>query len=258
MNLLNRLNLSRTGNGSRSKEPSDVNMSSVVSVGIVLVVGMCFAFILGILVGRGYRPENAVPPLAKVMPTTEPAHPEGATPQQQPQALKPEDLSFMEPKDGAVVAESTQKGSGEPQKTGPGALKSCDLADARPAPATAQIPPPPPAVPAPAKPAAPPKSAAAPAAAKAVVEPKAPFAPPAGKRYRATYQIASFPARDQAETMVKRLSAKGLTASVHEGKSKDRTVFRVNISLHGSETEITEALRRSGEKGPILLDKKPL
>ena len=39
MNLLDRLNASRNSNGSR-KEPSDINMSSVLSVGVVLVVGM--------------------------------------------------------------------------------------------------------------------------------------------------------------------------------------------------------------------------
>lgn len=227
MNLVDRLNSSRNGKSSRKKEPSDINMSSVLSVGIVLVVGMCFAFILGILVGRGYRPENVVPPLAQVMPTTEPAHvdkPVG----EPPRVLKPEELQFMEPKAdkaGEVVAESTAKGSAEPKKIGPATLKSRDLPDARPA--------------------------------KAPVEPKAPFTK-AAKRFRATYQIASFPAKNQAETMVKRLAAKGLTATVHEGKSKNRTMYRVHISLRGSEAEIRDGLRKTGEKGSILLDKKPL
>jgi cell division protein FtsN len=266
MKLLSRLNLSREGNGSR-KEPSDINMSSVVSVGVVLVVGMCFAFILGILVGRGYRPENAVPQLANVMPTTEPAHveePQGG----EPKALKPEDLTFMEGlqdkgKDGEVVADSTQKGSADPKKSGSSTLKSRDLTDARSTAVAPPIPPAPQAGPAPAKAAPPdrptvPPPATPPAPAKAAVEPKTPFAKPAGARYHATYQVASFPGREQAESMVKRLADKGLTASVHEGKSKDRTVFRVNISLRGTEVEITEGLRRAGEKGPILLDKKPL
>ena len=183
-----------------------------------------------------------MPPLAQVMPTTEPAHvdtPTGAP----PTVLKPEELQFMEPKPDKnveVVAESTAKGSSEPKKVSGGSLKSHDLADARPGQTVS------------------PATPKAGSPAKAPVEPKAPFAQSGGKRFRATYQIASFPAKDQAETMAKRLVGKGLTASVHEAKSKDRTVYRVHISLRGSETEISEGLRKAGEKGPILLDKKPL
>ena len=68
-----------------------------------------------------------------------------------------------------------------------------------------------------------------------------------------------FPGQGSQERgMAKRLSAKGLPASVHEAKSNNRTMFRVHIQLRGTAAEITEGLKKSGEKGPILLDKKPL
>lgn len=280
MNVLDKLNLSRGGNDSKS-EPSDINMRSVISVGVVLVVGMCFAFILGILVGRGYRPENAVPQLANVMPTTEPAHADESK-DGEPKALKPEDLTFMDGlqnkgKEVEVVTDSTQKGPAEPKKVSPGGLRVHDLNDApaghQSPPPAHPIPPVAPAVAAPAKPApvkpapqakpakpapqAKPDKPAKPTAAPSV-EPKKPFAKSGGVRYRAVYQVASFPGKQQAETMAKRLAGKGIAVSIREGKSKDRKVFRVDIRLSGTEADITEALRRTGEKGPILLEKKPL
>ena len=56
---------------------------------------MCWVFILGILLGRGYRPENAVPQLAQMMPTTEANKLPNETPGSEPKVLKPEDLTFM-------------------------------------------------------------------------------------------------------------------------------------------------------------------
>ena len=77
-------------------------------------------------------------------------------------------------------------------------------------------------------------------------------------RFSATYQVASFPAKDQAESVVKKLAQKGITASIHEAKSNKSSVYRVTVQLKGSEAEITDGLKRTGEKGPILLGKKPL
>jgi len=252
MKILNKVNVSRDNNGPR-KFSLELTTSGVISIAIVALLGMCWAFILGILLGRGYRPENAVPPLANIMPTTEAKAPD-ETVGAPPKVLKPEELQFMEglqdkDKDGAVVADSAPKGSTEPKKLpGGAALKSHDLADAKPGAAAA----------APTKPRPTPE----PAKTQAKVDPKKPFdkqsEKQAGGKFRATYQIASFPAKDQAEAMAKRLSAKGLPASVHEAKSNNRTMFRVHIQLRGTAAEITEGLKKSGEKGPILLDKKPL
>lgn len=264
MKLLSRFNVSRESNGPR-KFSVEMTMSGVVSLCIVVLLGMCWVFILGILLGRGYRPENAVPQLAQMMPTTEanklPDDPMGAP----PTALKPEDLTFMEgsqSKEGEVVADSTQKAPVEPRKVPSPAPAVRDLVDSRPAPAakaSPQSPAAPPAAKNPAKAQPLPRPAVEDnARSKAVPDPKSPFTKQAGGQYRATYQVASFPAKDQAEAMAKRLAGKGVAATIREAKSNNRTVFRVNIQLKGTEADITEGLKKSGEKGPILLEKKPL
>ena len=259
MKILSRFNVSREKDGPR-KFAFELSMSGVISVGIVVVLGMCWIFILGILVGRGYKPEAAVPQIAQMMPTTQVQPPDNTTPSEPPKVLRPEELQFMEQaqaqaqaqgKDGEVVAESTQKAPADGKKTT--APVGHNLPDARPttlaggaAAATQPKPRPTAAV------------AAEPRSRAPKVEPKDPFEKKTGSRFTATYQVASFPSKDQADAMVKRLAKNGYAASIHEAKSNKKTVFRVNVRLKGTETEITGALKKTGEKGPILLGKKPL
>ncbi|WP_300161900.1 SPOR domain-containing protein [Solidesulfovibrio sp.] len=265
MKLLSRFNVSQDKGGPK-KFSFEISMSGVISVGIVVVLGMCWVFILGILVGRGYKPEAAVPQIAQMMPTTEVRQPEGTTQASPPTVLKPEELQFMEglhDKDGEVVADSTQKSSADGRKA-PEAKTAAPMGSAQAPVAIPARPGPIPAAPvAGAVPAAPQKQAPAPKAApapqaKAAVEPKAPFEKKEAGKFAATYQVASFPSKEQAETMVKELSRKGVSASVQEASSGSRAVFRVKVVIKGTEAEIADGLRRTGEKGPILLGKKPL
>lgn len=260
MKLLSRLNATRENGGPR-KFTFEISMSGVVSVGIVVVLGMCWVFILGILVGRGYKPEAAVPQIAQMMPTTEAKLPEGEA-KAPPSVLKPEDLQFMEDvhnQPGAETADAAPaKTPADPKKPAP-PTKPHDQTEVRPvggAPASART-------------ATPPASMAAPRAAAVVpppakpaetpkVDPKSTFDKKPGLRYTATYQVASFPGKAQAETHVKDLAKRGLTASVREAKSGKNVVFRVTIQVKGSDAEISDSLKKSGEKGAILLGKKPL
>ena len=261
MKLLSRLNATRENGGPR-KFTLEISMSGVVSVGIVVVLGMCWVFILGILVGRGYKPETAVPQIAQMMPTTEAKLPDGEA-KAPPSVLKPEDLQFMEDvhnQPGAEAADAGGKTPADPKKA-PVAAKPHDQTEVRPVGGAAAT-----ATP---RAATPPASAAAPRAAAVVpppakpaeapkVDPKSTFDKKAGTRYTATYQVASFPGKAQAETHVKDLAKKGVTASVREAKSGNTVVFRVTIQVKGSEAEISDSLKKSGEKGAILLGKKPL
>jgi len=260
MKLLNRLSVTQERGGPR-KFSFEMSMSGLISVGIVVVLGMCWVFILGILVGRGYRPEAAVPQIAQMMPTTETAQPGGAAPAEPPKVLKPEELQFMEGlqgKDGTVVTDSTQKSPADGKKTaGP---QGHDLPDAKVAPmgtatAATSIPAPPPVPPAArVVPPAPTKIKAEPAKAKAE---RAADKKESG-RFTASYQVASFKTKEQADNMIKELSRKGLSASIREGSAGNRKLFRVDVRLKGTESEIAAELKRTGEKGPILLGKKPL
>jgi cell division protein FtsN len=207
-----------------------------------------------------------------MMPTTEAMLPDNTTPAAPPSVLKPEELQFMEDlqgKEGEVVADSTQKTPTDPKKPQP--LKARDLPETKSIPmgsaaVTTSIPAQrvaPPATPGgPVAKTVPP--APKPAAAQdlraptAGVDPKSPFEKKTGGRFTATYQVASFPGRDQADTMAKQLAKKGVAATVHEAKSNNNVVFRVNIQLKGTDADIADALKKTGEKGPILLGKKPL
>ncbi|MFP5259396.1 MAG: SPOR domain-containing protein [Acidobacteriota bacterium] len=255
MKILNRLHVTRENGGPR-KFSFEISMSGVISVGIVVVLGMCWVFILGILVGRGYRPEAAVPQIAQMMPTTEARMPDNTTSQAPPSVLKPEDLQFMEDVHGQPGAEGGSEIAGKAPadaKKNAAAPKAHDLTEVRPVSAAAAAVPP--------APKTPPAAKTVPDASKmaaAKVDPKTPFDKKASIRYAATYQVASFPGREQAESHVKQLAKKGVTASVTEAKSNNAKVFRVTIQFKGSDADISEALKRSGEKGSILLGKKPL
>jgi cell division septation protein DedD len=286
MKLLSKFNVSSDG-GPR-KFSFELTMSGLVSLGIVLVLGISWVFILGILVGRGYRPEEAVPELAQIMPSSEtPATLESSQP---PTVLRPEELQFMEDlqnKTGSaetITVDSTQKPHAPkpapalPGGAGPaGGPIGRDLADgpgARPAAApAAQVKPSPaapaasepalaprppmPAPTAPTAPAVPGRSEPTPPATTATAAAR-PETPAAGGGFEATYQVASFYKRDQADAMIKKLGQKGFKAEIRPGKIQDKDVFRIAVTLRGTEQEIKAGLEKTGEKGPILLGKKPL
>lgn len=287
MKLLSKFNVSN--DGGPKKFSFELTMSGLVSLGIVLVLGISWVFILGILVGRGYRPEEAVPELAQIMPSAE--TPTALESSQPPTVLKPEELQFMEDlqnKTGSaetITVESTQKphapksapalpGGAAPS----GGLTARDLADGPGAAAStprqpgspAQIKPAPSAPsateptmasrpPAPAMPVTtPPRTETPPiASAPAVSAPKADPAT-AGGSFEAVYQIASFYKKDQADAMLKKMAAKGVKAEIRQAKIQDKEVFRIAVTLRGTEQEIKAGLEKTGEKGPILLGKKPL
>jgi len=62
------------------------SLAGLISLGLLLVAGLSWMFVMGVLVGRGYEPENAVPEIAKVLPRT---HAPNTT-----SVLKAEELEF--------------------------------------------------------------------------------------------------------------------------------------------------------------------
>ncbi|KUG29277.1 hypothetical protein ASZ90_000846 [hydrocarbon metagenome] len=70
--------------------------------------------------------------------------------------------------------------------------------------------------------------------------------------------MASFFRKDQADAMIKKLAQKGFRAEIRQAKVQDKDVFRIAVTLRGTEQEIKAGLEKTGEKGPILLGKKPL
>ncbi len=55
--------------GSPRRYKFDLSLSGVIGASTVLLLGLVWVFIFGVLVGRGYQPERPVPELAALLPT---------------------------------------------------------------------------------------------------------------------------------------------------------------------------------------------
>jgi cell division protein FtsN len=245
--------VSENGKTKRKKFLYEFTLSGLVSLFVFTVLIMVWMFILGVLVGRGYRPEAVIPQLAKVLPQEQApgqAAPqqEGQAPQEQP-TLKPEELGFYE----------DLKGSGKPRA-------------AKPAPAPAK----PSAAPNQSQPAPPqPQAAVQPAAAQATAPPvnkpaPAPSQPDQDKgsaasaqtqKFRYIYQVASFKQEDRATLFRDQAKAKGYNTSYVREPVNDEYWYRVLVTLEGTAQEqekLRSGLEAIGVKNPLLRSKKPL
>ena len=196
--------------------------------GGAMVLALTAFFILGILIGRGYRPEADVPELARIMPA--PTAQANATAAGQPQVLKAEDLDYM-----------------DRLKRKPESPEAADQASAGAKPSPA------------AKPAKPIPTAQAAPAETATPTP----APPAmvGEQvYDYVYQAASFRKRDMAQALADKIAATGLTTEVSSGDVGSNTWHRVMIRFHGTPSqtdEMRDKLRPFGIDKPLLRGKTP-
>lgn len=111
MKVVDRFNVSKEPEGPR-KFTFEFTGPGLISVIVVGVLGIAWIFILGILVGRGHKPENAIPQVAQIMPSS----PTSAQPdnREQPTVLKAEELQFQDTLQGkkpheTVTVDSTRK-----------------------------------------------------------------------------------------------------------------------------------------------------
>ena len=77
-------------NSSKPTSQYKQNIGRLVGKSLFVLVAMAWAFILGVLVGKGYRPENAIPEIARIMPDTQEVPPE------KPRVLKAEELGYYD------------------------------------------------------------------------------------------------------------------------------------------------------------------
>lgn len=288
MKVVDRFNVTKPPEGPR-KFSFEFTGPGLISVVVVGVLGIVWVFILGVLVGRGYKPENAVPQVAQIMPSTAPAaQQENREP---PTVLKPEDLQFQDTLQGKKPQETVTVDSAKKPGEAPGSaaltggsapVSSLAPAAGAPGAAGAAVPttslektPAPlpkgqvatsPAQPDrktpkadPAKPADPKDSKDAKAAkdskdskdAKVAKDTKSP-------KIQATYQVAALDKQSQAQAEVDRLTKKGVKASVEEAKVDGKSLYRVIVQVKGTDAEIKQTLEKAGAKKPILRDKKSL
>jgi len=188
-------------------------------------------FVLGVLVGRGHRPESAIPPIERIMPTESPA----ARPADE--ILKAEELQYSE----------------QLAKKGPEAqlAKPIDAVE-RKAPDKAKAPDAKKGETSPAKPEA--KAGAKPDA-------KAEAKDPDTQRYDYTYQVASFPDQAEAQAFLKRVKAAGLKGSIENSTANGKPWHRVVVFFRGTPEEtrgLKEKLASLGAAKPLMRGKTPL
>lgn len=239
MGLSLKLNGKDTKNESKKKdadkkEPKrytvSFSLAGLVSLTVLTLVALSWIFILGVLVGRGYKPESAVPELEHIMPKAQQA------PAQNDDVLRAEDLNFyseLSKKPGADA--STGKSATTQQQ----AKKPAPV----PTPKPKVTPQPEPQV-----------SAPAPAKTAKPVAPSEPM-------YRYAYQVASLKDIAAARKFQDKLASLGLSSRLERAQAKGSTWHRVIISFQGTADDTRDLMRKLGTLGiskPLLKSKTPL
>ena len=232
------LDLKDSPETSKESRRFSISLSPAGLAGLIglLLVGLVWVFIVGVLVGRGYKPEQAVPELARIMPGAE----GGANATAQGDApgkgvLRAEDLQFY---DDLSKKPSAAKTAPAPQTA----------AKTAPAPKASPVP------------TATPTSKPAPAATPAP-RPAADDAGADGERtvYDYRYQVASVRDEASARAFQTRLSGLGLDSSLERAEVGGQTWLRVLVHFTGRPVQTRDLkakLATLGVDKPIMRDKK--
>jgi cell division septation protein DedD len=198
-------------------------MISAVGSGVLVLT---FFFVMGILIGRGYRPESDVPPLGEIMPTKEHGVLVGEL--VKPEVLTAEELEYPErlmvsPQKRMDEVGVKEKASQPKAKSVAKVAKSTDSGSA--------------------------KSEVVQQTASVSDEPV----------YDYVYQVASFRKSEMAEAMRAKLVATGLRTTIEAGEAKGSTWHRVLVLHHGtpaSTAGMKTILAQHGVSKPLLKKKK--
>ncbi|SMP53348.1 Sporulation related domain-containing protein [Desulfonatronum zhilinae] len=224
--------------GKKKRWRFELGPFGMLGVGLVGTLVMAWAFILGILVGRGYHPESVIPEIgweSAKLPTL-------STPRT---VLQPEELRFHE----TLQERGSQPSPEAPRRVEPprvsAPVRQTPQAQREAAPDHA----PAPVVAAP--------EPTGPTGQAGLAEPLE----PAGPRFEFVYQVASFQNDSQARALQQSIASTGLSASVEAGMVNDRQWYRVLVTVRGSQAEADLAksrLQGLGIADPFLRAKKSL
>lgn len=232
-------------------------MALLVTTG---TLALTLFFILGVLVGRGHRPEAAVPVVANMMPKEPMARPAAA-----PEVLKAEELGYADQLvkrgDGAKAETKSQdKPQDKPQdKVDAKADTKADTkkdakadakADAKKADKLA------------AEKLADQKAADQKAAEKKADKKAAEKKPdPDTQRYDYAYQVATFPDGEAAKAYLKRVKAMGIKGDIETGTTNGKSWHRVVVFFQGTPTDtrgLKEKLSTLGAQKLVMRSKTPI
>ncbi len=222
--------------GGKGKRHITLTTSPSGLVGLVTVLLLCFVwvFVFGLLVGRGYQPEETLPELKHIMPAPPSARkdagasapPKAAGPTSQTAAqsgtdasgiIKPEELTYYEQLKAREI----------PRKPVP----------SRPAPAAQRT--------------------DTPETTRQASAPQTSVAPDK-ERYDYVYQVASFRDRPSADSLRTTIESAGLTSRVESGEASGSTWYRVMVLFRGTPEatrNMKETLARLGINKPLMKSK---
>lgn len=203
-----------------------LGLSGFLSLAILVVIGMAWSFILGVVVGRGYQPETMAREMAqKILPEDFPLLTE-----KNEEVLKGEELEFF-----------------DKLKQGPSSVPVAQAAAPKPAeppkPQTAQPKPP------------------EPAQTPQPTPPSAPATTDKDEVFVFNYQVAALASMEQAQTFLKKIDPKKFTTSVVTATHEGKTWYRVYVHHQGSVDSalaLREELKESGINNILLRSRTPL
>jgi cell division septation protein DedD len=215
----------------------------------VFTLALTLFFILGVLVGRGHRPEAAVPVVANMMPREPMARP-AAT----PEVLKPEELTYADQlikrSDGQATGRTIDKAEpakpeaakSEAKKDAKAETKKEDKRDEKKA----------------VEKLADQKTADKKAADKKAAEKKP---DPDSQRYDYAYQVATFPDAEAAKAYLKRVKGMGIKGDIETGTTNGKSWHRVVVFFQGTPTDtrgLKEKLGTLGAQKLVMRSKTPI
>lgn len=218
-----------------------LSLGGLVSVIAAGAAALTAFFALGVLVGRGYQPERAVPRLAQVMGQAAEANHSGDKPMQ---VLKPEELGYRE-----RLTHDDQEQQEEPAKAEKAKQQSAEQTEAAPEGEKTKTEAPQPS-----------GNAESSPDAEAASDPDD-RAEPGGQAYDYVYQVAAFSDMQRALELQKAIREAGLKPSMQQAQVKDQTWYRVLVLFQGRPKEtrgMKDKLSALGLNTVIMKSKKPL
>ena len=242
--------------GSKKKTYSfELSLPVLIGASALLIVGVIWVFIFGVLVGRGYQPELNLPELARLMP----GNSVNATPMQRPEPLKAEDLQFYdalkEKSARAPAPAPVTREVRETKKPSQPAQRKKSVAKTAPSPtkksSTAK------------------KSSVKQSIAKQSTTKQSMTTRQVSsqktlsgeQRYDYVYQTASFRKKQAAEDFKQKIISLGLTPEIEKILHKGADWYRVNVRFKGAPVEtrgLKAKLSTIGVKKPLIRSKTPI
>ena len=222
-----------------------VGLSGLFTALLFMLVGMVWAFILGVLVGKGYRPENAVPEIARLMPNTVVQNQTDGQ-----EVLRPEDLEYFDAlRKGSSAKKAPVRKSETPAE---------EKKESRPAVQDATVD----VLPEPKKRVLPPVVEKQPAQVRDQAQPKTDQDDDNDPTmYQYVYQVASFQDMASAGSFTRKVEAEAIKASISETKINGKTWYRVLVYFRGTPRQtrdLKSKLAQLGVDKPLMKSKIPL